>query len=41
MFQQTRPGAGFKTGDFVKEEVEGATVERVQYGGIAMFVLFR
>ena len=30
VFQQIRPGAGFKTGDFVKEEgVEGATVERL------------
>ena len=26
----TRPGVGFKSGDFVKNKLEGATVERPQ-----------
>ena len=30
IFQEIRPGAGFKTGDFVKEMLGGATVERLQ-----------
>ena len=29
VFQEIRPGAGFKTGDFVKEKLGGATVERL------------
>ena len=28
-FQEMQPGAGLKTGDFVKENLEGATVERL------------
>ena len=33
MFQEIRPGAGFKTGDFVQDKVGGgggATVERLR-----------
>ena len=30
VFQKIRPGVGFKTGDFVKEKLEGATVERLE-----------
>ena len=29
-FQELRPGAGFKTGDFVKEKLGGAIVERLR-----------
>ena len=29
LFQQIRPGAGFETGDFVKEMLGGATAERL------------
>ena len=29
VFQEVRPGAGFKTGDFVKRKVGGATVVRL------------
>ena len=28
VFQKIHPGAGFKTGDFVKKQMGGATVER-------------
>ena len=31
VFQEIRPGAGFKPGDFVKENLGGATVERLDY----------
>ena len=31
-FRRIRPGAGFKTGDFVKEKQGGGTVERRQRG---------
>ena len=31
-FQEIRPGAGFKTGDFFKETLEGATVKRIFAG---------
>ena len=31
VFQEIRPGVGFKAGDFVKEYLGGATVERVKY----------
>ena len=33
VFQEVWPGAGFKTGDFVKEKLggEGATVERLSF----------
>ena len=30
VFQEIRPGAGFKTGDFVKEKLGGATIERLK-----------
>ena len=30
--QETRPGAGLETGDFVKENLGGATVERLSRG---------
>ena len=29
-FQEVRPGAGFKTGDFVEEKFGGVTVERLR-----------
>ena len=29
VFQEVRPGSGFKTGDFVKEKIVGVTVERL------------
>ena len=29
VFQEIRPGAGFKAGDFVQEKLRGATVVRV------------
>ena len=34
LFQEIRPGAGFETGDFVQEKLEGggATVERLVIG---------
>ena len=31
VFQELRPWAGFKTGHFVKENLGGATVERLVY----------
>ena len=30
VFQEIRPGDGFETGDFVKENVGGAAVERLR-----------
>ena len=32
VFEEVRPGAGFETGDFVKERLGGATVERLSGG---------
>lgn len=29
--QETRPGGGYKTGDFVKEKLRGATVELIYH----------
>ena len=29
VFQKLQPGAGFKTGDFIKEKLGGAIVERL------------
>ena len=37
VFQALRPGAGSKTGDFVKEKLGGAIVERILS---ALFALF-
>ena len=34
--QEVRPGAGFKTGDFVKRNVGGATAERLDTGKQAL-----
>ena len=31
VFQELRPGAGFKTGDFVKAKLGGAIVERLLF----------
>ena len=37
VFQEIRPGAGFETGDFVKEKgVGGATVERLAGGQLQL-----
>ena len=32
VLQEIRPGAGFKTGDFVEEKLGGATVQRLGRG---------
>ena len=40
VFQEIRPGAGFKTGDFVKRKVGGATVERLYFKTTAFFFFF-
>ena len=42
VFQEVRPGAGFKTGDFVTEKLGGATVVRLSsrwYGFFQKYVL--
>ena len=31
VFQETRPGAGFQTGDFLEEKLGGATVTRLRH----------
>ena len=32
VLQEVRPGAGFKTGDFVQEKLGGGIAERLKYG---------
>ena len=40
-FQEMRPGASFKTSDFVKEKLGGATVERLDRSFVCLQIRFR